>query len=105
MHRAVNLFQAAVILSNLAIARKDKDVGFEDADRTYDEVIDAFTRGGTVSVKQEVLESALWACNLLDERGKFFHPSGKSFDRFLKLLLSRQERFNRDLNFIEAIKK
>lgn len=103
MRRTISLLQAVVLLTNLALARRDKNVGFEDADRTYEEVVDALHQGRSITIKQDILESALWACNLLDEQGKFFHPASKRFDIFVRFLLSSNEKFNKDLNYIEAV--
>lgn len=103
--RSVSLLQASIILTNLANAKKDIKVGFEDADRTYEQVVECFSSGKAISLPQDVLESALWACNLLDEQQKFFHPSDHTFDSFVRRIINTdKERFNKELNFIEPIK-
>ncbi len=99
--RAISLLQAAVLLGNLELAKRNPDVGFEDADRTYEEVFKTFADGKYVMVSTDILESALWACNLLNEQEKFFHPSGRTFDNFLGLLINRDETFDKEMNYIK----
>lgn len=119
MKRSISLIQASILLANLGYAIRNKNVGFEDADRTYSEMVEALAQGRGLSLKQDVLESALWACNMLDEREiknkclscghehkvttEFFHPLGHSFDSFVKRIMHTDEKFNKELNYIEKI--
>lgn len=68
-----------------------------DADRTVEEIvaeIDAFD--GYLS--KGVLESALYCCNIENEKKKFWHPLGWSFDKFLKDVVPKQQKFNKYYN-------
>lgn len=57
-----------------------------DADRTVEELIAQLDESeGFIS--KSILESALYCCNLESERGKFWHPLGHNFDRFIKSIL------------------
>lgn len=76
-----------------------------DADRTVEELcreIDAFD--GYLS--KGVLESALYCCNMNQENQtkvpglKFWHPSGRTFDQFVKELLPTTKAFNKYYHFI-----
>lgn len=119
--RSISLLQAAILLQNLGLAQQDKLIGLEDADNTYNDVVDAFINGKAITIDQDILESALWACNMLDEskvkrkcdkcghtkeeETKFFHPAGHSFDTFLRRLLRQGESFDKNLNFIRSNKQ
>lgn len=70
-----------------------------DADRTVEEIIteiDDFD--GYLS--KGVLESALYCCNMENERNQFWHPREWSFDRFVEELLPYQKKFNNYYNVI-----
>lgn len=96
--RTINSLQLSVLIANLYRAAKDPKIGFEDADRTFKEMELALLR--PVSLPREVLESVLWGCNLLDEKGDFFHPADSSFDSFVKALLPG-DHFNKEHHLIE----
>lgn len=70
-----------------------------DADRTVEELateIDEFD--GYLS--KAVLESALYCCNMENERKKFWHPLGQRFERFLEDVIPRGKHFDRYRNVI-----
>lgn len=75
-----------------------------DADRTVEEIIadiDAFDGYLT----KAVLESALYCCNMENERKKFWHPLKQSFDKFLLDVVPRQKHFDRYYNVIHEKKE
>lgn len=73
------------------------NVGFEDAERTRGQLYRALA-GRAVEI--EVLESALWSCNLLDEVGAFSHPAGLTFDEFVKEVAPAGRLFNKFFNVL-----
>jgi len=87
----------AVIFYNLFSAYDDPTVGFEDANQTIFEVASAFNR--VQLVDRNKIESVLWACNLMSEKGKFWHPQGLSFDAWINKL-KLIDKFNKKYNFL-----
>lgn len=86
----------ALVLIHHVVHSEDAE---NDADRTVSEIvseIDAFD--GYLS--KAVLESALYCCNLENEKKKFWHPLNESFDRFLKDVIPRDKHFDRYYNCI-----
>lgn len=96
--RPVRLLDIAVLLYAVYQGAADEDVGFEDAQETLDTLTRKLNK--KIFMEPAVLESALWSCNLLNEKGKFIHPRGLSFEQFLKDVLGR-DKFNRVYNVIE----
>ncbi len=92
------MYDAAILLQNVLAGAKCDAVGFEDANRTLESLRRELDRKW--SYAPALLESALWSCNLLNERGEFYHPDGKSFADFLKDVLPG-EQFDLTYNVIE----
>lgn len=87
-----------VLMFNVFKAEKDPQVGFEDANNTLEMLIKQLNFRFKTS--PEAIESALWSCNLLDEKKEFWHPFGMSFDAFVKKALPRYT-LNKVYNTIE----
>jgi hypothetical protein len=96
--RAVRLFDVAVLLLNIQKGAATPDVGFEDADRTIEEITRRLEK--RVLIDPSLLESALWSCNMLSERGEFAHPEGKDIQAFVKDVLGPSSTFNFNLHLI-----
>lgn len=94
----VSLHDLAILLANLHRAVEDPLVGFEDADRTLTEMELQLRR--YVPVRVEVIESALWAANLLSEKNSFFHPRNFTFDEFMSKMLPGKT-FDKIFNLVE----
>jgi hypothetical protein len=99
--RWISALDLVVILDNVYRASLDKDIGFEDPRETLQSFLVRTNK--MFRVYTEDVESGLWSCNLLSEKGKFRHPRGWSFDEFLLKIL-RGDTFNKDYNFIEGDK-
>lgn len=99
--RWISALDLVVILDNVYQAAKEKDIGFEDSRETLSLFL--FRMNRLIRLYTEDVESGLWSCNLLNEKGKFRHPRGWSFDEFLSRVL-RGDTFNKDYNFIEGEK-
>lgn len=97
----VRLSDLAVILFNLMKGWRDRQIGSEDAMRTYYSIrnnIDLQTK-----IPVELMESALWTCTMLDERGKFEHPDQLSYEAFLKkLFFKTNKKLNKKYNYLES---
>lgn len=96
--RAIKAVDLAVLLLHVYQASKDPEVGFEDADETLDTLVGKMNHEFLIDLS--LLESALWSCNLLNEKDKFWHPRGWTFKQFLKHLFPG-ERFNLFFNMLE----
>lgn len=81
-----SLLDVATLLLHIHWGAQDEDVGFEDADRTLDQMTRTMCKR-TLPLKKDVLESALWSCNLLSEKGQFWSPRGETFQEFVHRLL------------------
>lgn len=98
VHRELSLLDIAALLANLHEASRNPRVGFEDADQTLGELSGKLA-SRYVRINTKDLESALWASNLLDELGQFWHPNDVSFDQFVNKFCLAGESFNREYNF------
>lgn len=94
----ISVYNLMILLYNVYRGSMTKGVGFEDANHT----LKTFTKklNDRVRVDTRLVESALWSCNLLDEKKKFWHPSGYNFKHFSSLALNGRD-FNRQYNWIE----
>ena len=99
--RKITLLDLAVLLVNIHKGAEDKGVGFEDAENTLLTLTKKLEGLRGIPLKSTLLEGALWSCNLLDERGKFWHPQGKSFEDYVKTLTRRGEMFDRRYNYFK----
>ncbi len=92
----------AVVLLHHVTKCDDAD---NDADRTVLEItqqIDNFRR----SLPTALLESALYCCNMENERGNFWHPYGWSFDKFVVETINDEDlHFDRYYNVIYEKKR
>lgn len=94
--RPVRLSDLMVLVLNVKAGAKDRQVGFEDASYTLRSLLQNLDH--EVTVKTDVLESALWSCNLLNELGRFQHPDDISFSEFLTRL--NIKNFDKKYNLI-----
>jgi hypothetical protein len=102
----INLLDACILIFHVSKAAKDKDVGFEDAERTLDQMLRALRANRVFTVKQDVLESALWSCNLLSQKREFHSLDGREFRAFVRDLIDDKTlRFDEFYNVIEKKKK
>ncbi len=91
----VSPLEAVVLMHNVTHS-EDADC---DADRTVTDLIkDLDTTDGYVS--KGILESALFCCNIENEKGKFWHPLKYSFTAFVNELLPGGQEFHRYHNVI-----
>lgn len=94
----VKLYDLCTLLHNVQEGAKHPDVGFEDAARTIEETIAKLNR--KILLPPDLIESALWSCNLMNEEGAFWDFKGRNLDTFLSHVLGPQ-KFNKTYNTIE----
>jgi hypothetical protein len=90
---------AVILMLNLLIANEKSQIGFEDANRTLSQVYTALADNKTALVPISAVESALWAANLLDERGAFVHMRPLKFQNFVNSIVG-QNNFSSLHNYI-----
>lgn len=96
--RIVTVLDLVVLLGNVCRGLADVSVGYEDVKLPVDTLVKHLNR--PVKVWLNDLEPALWACNLLSEKGKFWHPKRASFDRWISTMLP-YDNFDRLYNLVE----
>lgn len=94
----VRLLDLAVLLYAIHWAALDENIGHNDARESVQSLTKRLNRH--VYVDPNVVESALYACNLLDEQGKFVHPQGIGFETMLKRVLG-DRKFSRRYSTVE----
>lgn len=88
----VNLLQLLVLAANVVKARTLPDeVGYLDWDQPFFTFLNRLERRGA-TMKQSELESALSACNMLDECGEFFNVNSDDLDSFINKLMNHKRR-------------
>ena len=95
---SVKLSDIMVLMYHLHMANDRAGIGFEDADYTIEEIMVELEKAAPLL--KDVLERALWSCNLMDEAGYFWHPDGITFDSFIRRLLKGRARFDKRYNLI-----
>lgn len=101
-HPQIRVMDLMIMIYNIILAEKDPLVGFEDANNTVDMVMNKLNN--QFEIDPSLVESALWACNLLDETKKFWHPTGVPFEVWVKRALPFHT-FNKVYNTIERKEK
>ncbi len=94
----LSVMQCLVLMKNVM----DSKHAGNDADYTVNELIRELSK--KVYVKREVIESALYNCNLQDEEGEFWHPFDSNFDAFLARVLGSRFKFDKQYNLIEDLR-
>lgn len=98
--RTMSALDAAVLLLNLLKAADDPQIGYEDNGRSFEAMLREWKRR-KFQLDVRLLESALWSCNLLHEQGKFVHPEGLQFPKWVGDLVA-PDTFNFTHNYIEG---
>ena len=75
----------AILLWNVMRAKDDPEIGFEDAEISFDYFMK--NQNKPMPIKRQALESALWSCNMRAEGGKFEHHEGITFEQFTARIL------------------
>lgn len=96
--RYIRLLDLAILLYNLQVAYDDPDIGFEDADETYQGMLKILNKW--VLCNPIKIESALWASNMVNDKEKFVHPKGYTFDEFVADMLRGRADFDKFYNTV-----
>lgn len=106
---SIKPLELATLLVNLHQAAQHPLIGHGDFLQSLKEITERMNKG-TVQIKKTDLESALWACNMLDEVEEFWSPYVQptrvrkytEFSRMLdRLKLPYGFKFNRFFNTID----
>lgn len=93
------MLELAVLLYNAHIAAADAEIGFEDANDTLENITRRLNKW--IMVDPAYVESALWACNMLNEKNKFSHPRGLTFEQFVEKILKGRGKFDTFYNIVD----
>lgn len=97
--RDVRLVDIATLLHNVMVAAANDGVGFEDAEMTVNDLVRRMNK--RVLLDPRLIESCLWASNMLEERGLFWDARGRSFDDLLASVLGGSHKFDKRYNIIK----
>jgi hypothetical protein len=97
--RRLSLMHVCVLMYHVWKAENDPEVGFDDAANTVLSMTRKLNR--KVYIDPAILDSAMWACNIMNEQGKFEHPLGLTFDEWTQRVIGARGHFNRDYNTVE----
>jgi len=88
----ISLLQLSTLMMNVYLARSVDEIGWQHARQTFENYykeMDITTR-----ISQSNLETALWACTMLDEQGRFWHPDQNKLRPFVRSILNPDERYD-----------
>lgn len=94
----VDLLDLSTLLYNVWVVAKDKKIGWDDAELTLNDI--TFELKRICKVRTTRVESALWACNMLNEKGRFWDIKGRNFDQFAKSIAPGKV-FDKDYNYFK----
>lgn len=97
--RKVKLIDVVTLLHNIHVGAQTSEVGFEDARETITTITSRLSRSSAY-LDPSLIESGLWSANLLNEKGKFWDPNGRTFEEFVREVLGR-DGFDMFYNTIE----
>ena len=99
MYLKISTLDLATLMYN--VYRSDSIFGYNDCDLSMDELI--FANNSLVPIKVATLEKFLYCANVLDEQGKFWHHSNKSFNEFMDK--TDWPLFDRQLNYFKGVEE
>lgn len=94
----LSLWDVMILLRALYQGASDSRVGFEDSEKTIDEIRKALS--ARVVLPKDAVESALWSANQLAERGDFWNPRCPNFIKWLDFAFS-VHNYNTDYGWLE----
>lgn len=94
----VKLLDICTLLVNVYNANKREDIGFQDANRSLEQLTAMLNK--KVLLSPSVIESCLWSCNMMNEEGQFWDSKGRTLEEYVKYILG-SDRFNYTYNVIE----
>lgn len=100
-YRGVNLLNLSTLLLNAQKALADPEIGWGGVTESFEMVKRRLNFRWYIP--PDVLESLLWAANMLDEKQQFWDPKGRTFDQFLQDVV-RRGVFDKTFNYIKEKK-
>ena len=88
----ISLLQLSTLMMNVYLARSVDEIGWQHARQTFDRYYREMET--TTRISQGNLETGLWACNMLDEQGRFWHPDQGKLRPFVRSILNSDERYD-----------
>lgn len=86
--RPISALDVTALLSNVLVAAQDRALGIEDAHRTAEQLVKELNV--KLRLSESIIESALWACNMLNERGAFVSKDGSTFKELAKRIADKE---------------
>lgn len=81
---SVSVLDLVTLYTNVVIAARDKELGYENADQTYEQFLTKL-KEQRFFVTHSDLEDILWAAKQMSDAGKFFcAKEGFTFEEFVK---------------------
>lgn len=96
----IDVFEAWVLLDNY---QRCSDAKY-DLNYSPDEIVKHMEES-KIKLPRDMLESLLYANNIVDEEGAWSHPEGIKFDTFVNHLLTNEFRFSKIYNYIYEAKQ
>lgn len=96
-HLYIPVLDIVVLLYNVYRASKSS-IGYNDSDTTLVDLTADLNQH--MKLRTETVEKLLYASNLLDEQGKFWHHRDTAFDSFLKRLAPKLN-FDKKRNYFK----
>lgn len=96
--RGVSTLDLAALAFAIRMVADDPGIGFDDAGETALSAIGKLDR--SMLLDPNIIETGLWAANMLHEAGKFKHPLNYTFDEWVNKLLRGRGKFDRIYNVV-----
>lgn len=100
-YRGVSLLNLSTLLHNAQKALADPEIGWGGVTESFEMVKRRLNFRWFIP--PEILESLLWASNMLDEKHQFWDPKGRTFDQFLADVV-RRGYFDKTFNYFKEKK-
>jgi len=95
----VSVLDLVVFFENVRRGAEHSEVGFADANETLQTMCAKLNK--VVQYPEDLVESALWSCNMMHEAGIFWHPADRTFNQWIADLQDVGKfQFDSDYNLI-----
>ena len=88
----MRLLDLVVMLANIHKAAADDEVGFEDTQETVDSITKRLNL--VVFIDPNLIESGIWAANMLNEKGQYVHPKSVDFKDWVERLMGKKWKWS-----------
>jgi hypothetical protein len=94
----ISVIDLVALIDSVSKGAAMAEIGFEDADRTLEQLYTALNK--PVKIDKELIESALWSANLLNQAGLFRHPLNMSFPNMVSRIVPEGLTYDSFFNLI-----